>query len=163
MILILVFLKWDKSDLKEIRANTFSSYYLCPTDIIESIPENKVWTREKLIFWSKKILANPKTLLIALNNNNKIDSSKYKELEKTWINKSEKVDPELTSYINTKSYERISHILENGLSMIYLNKCFMAYENDLITFNRMMEILFLQHNELLEIFKIFNKRLYRNE
>lgn len=151
------FSKWDKSDLKEVRANTFSSYYLCPVDLIDNIPENTIWSYEKLILWSKKILANPKTLLIALKNNNKIDQAQFDELENTTIDKSEKIDPELAAYNNTKTFERVSHTLENGISMIFLIKCFRAYENNLITFSRIMELLNLQYGELIEIFRIFNK------
>ncbi|MDR0301458.1 MAG: XRE family transcriptional regulator [Treponema sp.] len=146
--------KWDKNDLAEIRANTFASTYLLPQFVLDSIPENKLWSSDKLVKWAIELKVSVSALLIALKERNFINDVYYQTFKHISIPSEYKIDPELKG-LSGKTLERKKYLLEKGISQTYINKCKAAYEKDIISASKMAEMLLIDINELYEINALF--------
>jgi len=146
--------KWDKKNLAETRANVFASAYLLPKFALDSIPDNKLWSSDKLIEWAIKLKVSIPALLIALKENGFINDTYYQTFHHISIPAKYKIDPEFIG-LSGKSLERKKYLIEKGISQIYINKCKAAYEKNIITAGKMAEMLLMNINELVEINDLF--------
>lgn len=146
--------KWDKKDLVEIRANNFASTYLLPPFVLDSIPENKFWSSDKLIEWAIKMKVSVSALLIALKERGLINDVYYQTFKHIPIPAEYKIDPEFKN-LSGKSLERKKYLIEKGISQTYINKCRLAYEKNLISASKMAELLLMDVYELFEINNLF--------
>lgn len=146
--------KWDKKDLKEIRADAFASSYLIPQFILDTIPDNKYWSSEKLKEWAIKLKVSVPALLIALKDRKLINEEFYHTFGRITIPNEYKIDPELKD-LSAKSLERKKYLLEKGISQAYITKCRSAYEKGFISAGKMAEMLLVGINELYEINELF--------
>ncbi|WP_202915331.1 ImmA/IrrE family metallo-endopeptidase [Paenibacillus paridis] len=151
---IVSFVKWEKSDLSEIRANTFASHYLLPRSFIRAIPNVSRWDKEKVLHWSLKLNVNTETLAISLMSDKLIDREMVKIIRSVKIPKELKDDPELRG-LSPKGEERKRLLLEKGLSTHYVSLCMEAYRKNIITASRMAEMLLLNEEELRDIMSIY--------
>jgi Zn-dependent peptidase ImmA (M78 family) len=147
--------KWDKDFLKEVRANNFAASFLIPYELIFSIPNNKKWDGEKIIEWANKVKVNTKSLLIALKNNGLITDSQEEELSIYKIPSDIKMDPEYSDF-SQEMLERLTILLERGLTYKYINKCFKAQRDNKISMERMFEMMFIEHNQFCDINNLLN-------
>jgi Zn-dependent peptidase ImmA (M78 family)/DNA-binding XRE family transcriptional regulator len=149
---VLVSFAWDKSDLKEVRANAFASAYLIPPETISLLPNIGSWTEDKTIEWANKFKVSTHALAIALLENKIIDKSEYAAVSRARIPKKYKEDPELPSSLPPRSIERKKMLLEHGLSDDYVSLCFEAYRAHHISGSRLVEMLLLDSDvQLLEM------------
>jgi len=146
--------KWDKSDLREIRANTFAANFLVPKELLSTIPDNKKWNGDKLIEWALKAKINTKSLVIALKNNGLISNMDASVLERYKVPENLKIDPELVG-MSPETTKRLTLLFERGLTYQYLNKCIKAQRENLISLTRMAEMLLLNQSEICELNKVF--------
>ncbi|KYC48915.1 MAG: hypothetical protein AMQ22_01797 [Candidatus Methanofastidiosum methylothiophilum] len=146
--------KWDTKDLREIRANVFAASFLIPDELLNSIPDNKNWNGEKLIDWAIKAKVNTVSLLIALENSGLIDRRQSQQISHYKVPLSSKIDPEFVN-LSPEMVKRLSTLLEKGLTNKYLNKCLTAQRDGMISTSRMMEMLLVEQNEILEINSLF--------
>jgi Zn-dependent peptidase ImmA (M78 family) len=156
--------KWDKKDLAEIRADTFASAYLLPQYALDNIPENKLWSSDKLIKWAIELKVSVPALLKTLKERNIINDIYYQTFKRKCISipAEYKIDPELKG-LSGNSLERKKYLLEKGISQTYINKCRSAYEKNIISASKMAEMLLMNINELYEINDLFQLGLrYEN-
>ena len=51
---VVSFTNWDRSDLSEVRANTFAGPFLMPPEF-RSIPEADKWSNNKALDWANRL------------------------------------------------------------------------------------------------------------
>jgi Zn-dependent peptidase ImmA (M78 family) len=146
--------KWNKKDLTEIRADNFASTYLLPPFVLDSIPDNKFWSSDKLIEWAINLKVSVSALLIALKERNFINDVYYQTFRHVSIPAKYKIDPEFRN-LSGKSLERKKYLIEKGITQTYINKCKLAYEKNLISASKMAELLLMDVYELFEINNLF--------
>lgn len=156
---VVSFTKWNRKDLTEIRANKFASNYLMPPKFLKSIPESHEWDDENIIFWANKFKVSVVALSYALLDCGLIDKRTQTILKNYKVKSIDKVDPELSSNLSSKEYDRKSALLEHGISTSYVTRCFEAYHNNLITSSRMAEMMLTDEQSLFEIAKLYNQEL----
>lgn len=157
---ILVSFLGEKSDLKEIRANSFASEYLMPSEAIQKIPESHIWTPEKAIDWANKFKVSTQALAIALSENKLIDQAAYSTISKVKVPKINKEDPEFPSSLAPKSKIRKKALLEHGLSDYYVSLCFEAYRENVVSASRLTEMLLLEtDHQLFELAEMYGERI----
>ncbi len=148
----------DGQDQREVRANYFSSNLLVPSGAIASIPTYVQFSEEALLKVAKKLEINPEVLLYRLVDEKRIPNSKIEPLKRLKIPINEKVDPELKD-LSPSSVIRKTQLLKKGLTQSYILLCFDAFQRELISKNRLAEILMVDEFELPEILKLFNLNL----
>lgn len=156
---IVSFAKWDKKDLVEIRANTFSSRYLMPPEFLRSIPQTGGWTVEKGLEWAKRLKVSTEALAYALREADLIDENYVDQLKGTRVPPDVKADPELPPDLPSRSRERKQQLLEMGLSDYYVGLCFDAYNKDVITRGKLAECLLFDDAELQELAELYGRSL----
>lgn len=156
---IISYTKWDKKNLKEIRANTFASSYLLPKSFLKSIPNVNNWNSKQAIDWANKLKVSTIALAIALSNYNLIDQKNFQIIQSAKVPKESKIDPELPAGLIGKSRTRKEKLLKQGLSSYYVNICLNAYYQNIITAARMAEMLFIEGNKLNGILELFGEKI----
>ena len=156
---VVSFARWDKKDLVEIRANTFSSRYLMPPEFLRSIPVAKPWTVEEGIDWASRLRVSAEALAYALREAGLIDQGLVEELKTARTPSELKEDPELPHDLPARSRQRKQHLLELGLSNYYVDLCFEAYQQGIITRGRLAECLILEDYELQEVADLYGRSL----
>lgn len=151
------FTEWSQHDLKEIRANTFASNFLIPTEALKAIKVNK-WDEKILKQVANKLNINTEPLLISLKGIGLITDIEFRHLKKVKIEKSEKEDPELKGLVGRRRKVKES-LLEKGLSSFYVRNCFESYSQGSISAKRLAEMLLSDEFELPEILDLFNLKL----
>ncbi|MCU0550840.1 MAG: XRE family transcriptional regulator [Leptolyngbya sp. Prado105] len=154
-----VSLKSDKSNLVEVRANTFASCYLMPPEFIRQIPDSANWNTEKAIEWANRLQVSTEALAYALKSVNLISSSTESLIKSVRVPLAMKNDPELPESLSTASRHRREHLLKRGLSTFYVGLCFDAYERDAISAGRMAEMLLVDERELRDVAQIYGRTL----
>jgi len=151
------FENWDKSDLKEKRANYFASNFLIPQE--ELLKRSKIsWNKDVLLNLAVQLRVNTQPLIIALKNAKLIDDKKAQELFTYKLPVDHKIDPELTG-LSEKRYLVKKDLLERGLSNHYLVTCHKAYENGVISAQRLSEMLLVKEDELTALLSLYNLSL----
>ena len=157
---VLVSFAWDKSDLKEVRANSFASAYLIPPETLSMLPNIGRWTEDKTIEWANKFKVSAHALAIALLENKIIDQSEYAAVSKARVPKKYKEDPELPSSLPPRSKDRKKMLLEHGLSDHYVSLCFEAYRAHHVSAPRLVEMLLLDSDvQLLEMANLYGESI----
>jgi Zn-dependent peptidase ImmA (M78 family) len=149
----------DKSNLVEVRANTFASHYLMPPDFLKNIPDSSNWTADKAIDWANKLKVSTEALAIALKNANLISQSTETLIKSVKVPSERKTDPELPASLSPGSRERREQSLKRGLSTFYVSLCLDAYEQDFISAGRLAEMLLVSERELDEMAELYGRTL----
>ncbi|MCU1262881.1 MAG: DNA-binding protein [Bryobacterales bacterium] len=143
-------------DYIELRANTFSSYYLLPPEFIDQIPV-RVWNQAETVRWASQLKVSTTALAIALKERGKISDPEVKQLSQVRVPAHEKVDPELANLEEIPA-RRKEELLRHGLSNFYVGLCFEAWNNGLISTGRVAEMLLVDDFEIWSIAELFNAR-----
>jgi Zn-dependent peptidase ImmA (M78 family) len=147
--------KYTLEELREFRADAFASEYLVPRVVLETIPENRIWSDTKLVEWAVKLKVVVTTLLIALKENGFIDYTTFNLYnKKVFVPKELKVDTEFVG-LSPSSIARKEYLFENGITHEYVNKCANAYQKNIISISKMAELLLVDLNGLYEINELF--------
>jgi len=141
----------------EIRANTFASRYLLPQSVITNIPVS-AWTGAEVVEWASRLKVSTSALAIALKEAGQIDAETASRLRKIRVPAHLKADPELSG-LDGRSLERKRELLERGLSTFYVDICFQALSEDLISAGRAAEMMLVDDFELGEIATLFGRRV----
>lgn len=145
----IVSFSFDKRKTQEIRANTFAAHYLAPSSFLKAIPESHKWNQTKAIEWANKLKVSTEVLAYALSREKLITSNTVELIKSVRVPKRDKTDPEIPPTLSPKSQERKRQLLEAGLSNYYVNLCFQAYRDSLISASRLTEMLLLESNSAL--------------
>lgn len=149
----------DKSNLVEVRANTFASRYLMPPDFFRNIPDSSNWTTDQAIDWANRLKVSTEALANALKNANLISESTEKQIKAVKVPSDRKTDPELPASLSPASRQRREQALKRGLSTFYVNLCFDAYEQGFISAGRLAEMLLVSERELNEMADLYGRAL----
>lgn len=156
------FIRWEKKELSEVRANAFASHYLIPPSFLAAMPTSIVWDEPTLLQWAHKLRVNPEPLAIALKEASRISEEQFNNIRSSRIPVSEKKDPELPDDLPSKSRVRRKALLERGLSNAYVHLCFDAYDNMIVSSGRLTEMLLADASEMPLLAEIFGRR-WRHE
>lgn len=153
----------SQKDYREYRANAFASEFLMPQAIIKQI-NPQVLTPETVVQYAKRFKVNVPAFLIALQNAGVITPEKKEEYSAMGLKvpKNEQIDYELeglTEHLRN-SYEMM---FERGITPYYVRLCYEAYENGLITVERMAEMLDISLYELPLLLDTFKMKLNNGE
>ncbi|WP_409274923.1 XRE family transcriptional regulator [Neobacillus sp. SCS-31] len=155
--IIVSFNDWDKKDLSEIRANTFASNYLLPPLFLRKLSETINWDNQKIIEWSNELKVSTQALIIALKTEGLINENQFKSFKSLKVPKSLKVDPELSGDLSNNEILRKKKFLELGLSPTYVSICFEALRRNIISLDRMCEMLLIGERQLFEIADLYKE------
>lgn len=159
--LIISFVKWNRKDLVETRANVFASSYLLPPAVLKKIPIVD-WNEGLLARWANKLKVSAIAFAIALKENGYISDMLFADLAKVKVPSGLKVDPELSG-LEGRSLERKRILLSRGLSTSYVSLCFDAVVAGEITNARAAEMLLVSEDELSELARLFGVSLLVHE
>ena len=153
------FTKWDRGDLSETRANTFASHYLMPRDFIRSIPNSRHWPESKALEWANKLKVSTSALSFALLDLDLIDEERARVIRRVTVPPEAKQDAELPATLSPASRLRKLELLEMGLATFYVDLCFDAYEQDMISAGRLAEMLLISPQDIHSLAVIYGRKL----
>ncbi len=130
-----------------------------PSVFLKKIPNPKEWNMEKDVEWASKLKVSTTALAYALKANNLIDSNIMDKIKTVKVPKEQKIDPELANTSSTKIMKRKEKLLKAGLNSHYVNKCITAYKSNLISANRMAEMLLTDEKGLANILSLFEAEI----
>lgn len=147
----------SQRDFREYRANAFASEFLMPQAIIKQINPSTL-SPENIIKYAIGFRVNVQAFLIALENAGVITPGQKAQYDRMGLKvlKNQQIDFEmdgLTAHLKD-SYEAM---FGRGLTPYYVRLCYEAYEQGVVTVDRMAEILDVSLYELpflLEHFKL---------
>lgn len=149
-------LKYDRQDLKEIRANRFSSCYLMPPELLPNIQH---WDTTLAQHWAQTLKVSTEALSYALVEAQLINKGTAKLIRSVRVPMVEKVDPEAPEHLNETQLSRCMQLLERGLSDYYVGLCFEAHKQGLISAGRLGEALLADHKETREISVLYGRSI----
>ena len=147
-------------DMREVRANRFASCFLMPPAFLAQLPNPAAWTDSETLSWANKLRVSCNALSIALKEAKLIDEAKSQHIGRLRVLRGEKIDPELSTSLNSTQHERKLHLLERGLSDFYVGLCFDALNKGVITVGRLAEALLSSHVELVELASLYGRNLH---
>ncbi len=148
--------KYNRQDLKEIRANRFASCYLMPPQLL---PKIQHWDTDLAQHWAQTLKVSTEALSYALLDAQLIDQGAAKLIRSVRVPMAEKVDPEAPEYLNATQLNRRLQLLERGLSDYYVGLCFDAHKQGLISAGRLGEALLADHKETREISILYGRSI----
>jgi Zn-dependent peptidase ImmA (M78 family) len=158
---IVSFSQWNKGDLIEPRANAFAASFLIPPGLIKSIPVQK-WDDNSILEWSRRLMVNVEPFVIMLREHGLITEAEYEQFKVLKIPRTVKGDPEIPETLSPRSQERIAGLLQRGLSRFYVDLCFEAYHEGIISAGRLAEMLLVHETEVSEIAALYGRVLEHN-
>lgn len=148
--------RYDRQDLKELRANRFASCYLMPP---EHLPSDPRWDTQQAVRWAQALKVSTEALSFALLAAERIDQDTARLIRSVRVPMAEKVDPEAPDYLTEKQVNRRKLLLERGLSDYYVGLCFEAHQQGLISAGRLGEALLADHRETREISILYGRSI----
>lgn len=147
------------NSFREYRANNFASCFLVPRDIIKNIDRTTI-SKSFLKNQAKKFRINVIALLIALKEAEIIREEEfdlYRKMNIT-IPINEQIDYEFER-LTDKLEESYRRAVERSLSPSYIRDCYSAYENRIISENRLAEMLMTDIHDLPNLLNLFSLKL----
>jgi Zn-dependent peptidase ImmA (M78 family) len=147
-------------DLPEVRANTFASHYLMPPAFLQRIPDPRQWDGEKAVHWANALKVSTEALAIALSQAGLIDRRTEEAIKAVRVPREAKEDPELPTSLSPRSRARKEELLTRGLADYYVNLCFEAYREGMVSAARVAEMLLLDGDaELRDLAALYGEAL----
>lgn len=146
--------KYSKSDLQEIRANSFASHYLMPISMLERLGS---LDRGSAIYWAQQFRVSTSALAKSLKDANLIGEEGARQIRSVKVPLSEKIDPEAPEVLTENQRSKRLKLLERGLSDHYVGLCFECHYRGLISIGRLAEALRVDVTELSEIATLYGR------
>lgn len=147
---------YDKSDLKEVRANRFASCLLLPPS---SLPKGVVWNSGEAVRWASFFKVSTLALAISLRESALINDAEYQVISSAKVPSGLKVDPEAPKSLTEAQRNRRFAYLERGLSDHYVRLCFEAHHAGHVSSGWLSESFLADHSDLREISVLFGGSL----
>jgi Zn-dependent peptidase ImmA (M78 family)/transcriptional regulator with XRE-family HTH domain len=145
---------WNEGDLVETRANTFAAHFVLPPEYVKRLPAT-AWDEASILDTAKSLYVNVDTLLIALQREGLMSADRAADLRHLKVPRDAKRDPELSTSLSDGARARKEALLQRGLSGAYVRMCLDAYENEIVSANRVAEMLLVDEGGLAEIGALF--------
>jgi Zn-dependent peptidase ImmA (M78 family) len=149
-------MKYDKKDLREIRANSFASHFLMPVTMLNRLP---LLDEDTAKHWAQQFRVSTAALAKALKDAGLIDDVAARRIRAVRVSRDIKVDPEAPEYLTASQKQRRLALLERGLSNHYVDLCFMAHDRELISTGRLAEMLRIDLSKLSEIGVLYGRKI----
>jgi Zn-dependent peptidase ImmA (M78 family) len=146
----------QNNNLVETRANTFSSRYLLPREVVTQIPA-KTWNQAEIVKWAGQFKVSTTALAIALKEFRIIDDQAVNDLRQARVPAHQKTDPELAN-LPEQIAARKESLLQRGLTNFYVELCLEALSRGIVSTGRAAEMLLMDNLELKEIAELFGQR-----
>ncbi len=156
---VVSFKQTDIKDYREVGANNFASHYLMPPDFLMTIPDSRIWNKDKITEWSSKLKVSVEALVYALKNQGLIPPERENELKVSKVPRDAKIDPEMPDDLPRLSRERKLMLLKKGLSDRYVHICFEAYHKHIISFGRLAEMLLTNERQLIDLMDLYKEKI----
>lgn len=147
-------------DLREVRANRFASCFLMPQTFLRNIPVREGWSDQEALRWANDLRVSCHALGIALKEASIVDANRGAQIQRLRVPKDAKVDPELPGTLNPTQRQKKTHLLELGLSDFYVDLCFDAFKQGVISQGRLAEALLTSPSGLVELAELYGRSLY---
>lgn len=149
----------DRKAFREYRANSFASNFLMPQDIIKRIPKSLL-TPDFIRNQANKFRVNVEPLLISLKNANVIDQTNFENLKRLSIkiSKEEQQDYEFEN-LTDKLANSYTFTIERGLTPSYIKSCHQAFCENLISRERLAEMLLTDLYDIPQLLDLFNLKI----
>lgn len=152
--------KWSNRELVEIRANAFATDFLIPNEYLTSEKLRGRWEEpEQLVQSADDLHVTLPALMKALLDKNIISSESRSQLRSLNMRPRDREDPELPDTLTDSQFERRNSLISKGLSVSYIQLCFDAYGQDLISRGKLADCLLTDLWELKQIAKDFGRSL----
>ncbi|RUL78954.1 XRE family transcriptional regulator [Dyella choica] len=148
--------KYNKMDLKEIRANRFASHYLMPPTLLPRVPS---WSKELALHWAQTLKVSTEALSYALREADLVDDAAARMIRSVRVPMIDKVDPEAPSNLSPSQLARRKELMEMGLSDYYVGLCFEAHHRGLISAGRLGEAFLSDYRGLREISVLYGRSI----
>lgn len=152
--------RWSKRELIEIRANIFATDFLIPEEYTSSPIHSGKWEDPQyLLRCANQLYVTVPALLKALWDRQVISTDARARLRSLGLTSQEREDPEFPSSLTDRQFERRLSLLTRGLSSSYIQLCFDAYEQNLITRGKLSDCMLTDQWELAHIAEDFGRSL----
>lgn len=147
-------------DLREVRANRFASCFLMPPPFLRSIPVRDSWSDQEALRWANELRVSCHALGIALKEAGLVDENRGAQIQRLRVQKDAKVDPELPATLYPIQRQKKAYLLELGLSDFYVDLCFDAFKQGVISQGRLAEALLISSFGLVELAALYGRSLH---
>lgn len=148
--------KYSTDDLREIRANSFSSQYLMPIEMLRTLSKLDSTSAVK---WAQEFRVSTAALAKALKDAKLINDQTAAEIREVRVPSVEKIDPEAPGNLSPLQRERRLKLMERGFSDHFVHICFEAHYKDLISTGRLIEALQIDRSELAEVGLLYGRTI----
>lgn len=150
----------SKKSLIEIRANNFASEFLLPSALLQEFASSlAVGNDAQIIAIANTLQVNPISLAIALSEKCGISAGLKEYIGGLKISRTVKNDPELSGAYSARYLSAKENVLQRGLSSSYVNLCIDAYDQGIISLNRLSYVLLCSRDELFKIAEMFGRNI----
>lgn len=150
-----VSLEKDGYDLKEVRANTFASFFLIPEDFAKRLPDPQKWSQAEIKKWALALKMSTHALAIGLKQHDLISDQQFENIRRVRVDREDKIDPELPDSISPAKRTAKLHAMERGMSEYYVGLALEAFKLGGISRGRLSEMLLCDARELAPLAEIF--------
>lgn len=148
--------KYDKREIREIRANSFASNYLMPRSMLGLLPKLDATSARH---WAQEFRVSTTALAYALKDARLVSESTANMIRAVRVPREEKIDPEVPKSLTNSQRERRLALLERGLSSYYVELCFDAHDAGVISTGRLIEALKINSADLADICTLFGRTI----
>ena len=148
--------RYNKKDLQEIRANKFASCYLMPPSCL---PQLSHWNPTEAIEWAQRLRVSTMALSIALREAGLVDETTAKMIRSFKVEFEGKIDAEVSDKLTQLQQIRRVFLLDRGLSDYYVELCFDAYQDGIISTGRLSEALLTDDEKVREISVLYGRSI----
>lgn len=146
-----------REHLVEVRANAFAARYLLPPEVVAAIPVT-IWDEQQVLRWSGQFKVSASALAYSLKEASVIDDATLGRLKRVRLQRELKIDPELSG-LSPRALERKQELLQRGLSTYYVELCFQALSDGLVSAGRVAEMMLVSDFEVAEIASLFGVKV----
>ena len=150
--------EWDSGVLVEVRANAFASSFLMPASILSDGDRSRWSDPREVTDWAGRLRVSVPALISALYGERLIDETQRASLKLSARRPADDPpDPELEGARTPAQAKRWHALFERGLSKNYVDLCFEAHAQGIISRGLLSEMLLATPSETKAIASLFGR------
>jgi hypothetical protein len=131
-----------------------------PPAFLRNIRVMDGWSDKEALSWANELRVSCHALGIALKEAGIVDAARGAQIQRLRVARDVKIDPELPSILSPAQRKKKAHLLELGLSDFYVDLCFDAFSQEVISRGRLAEALLTDSFGLVELAGLYGKSLH---